>query len=67
MLDSDPTTRPTAEKCLEHQWFKEDYEVVSQMIIFNKHNVVPFSREEEDFKEEASGLLSFIVAPNYYR
>ena len=72
MLDLDPTIRPSVEQCLAHRWFKEDKELVSEMIFLNKRSVSPYPlNEEEEEPEEQKAvptdLLSFIIAPNYYR
>ena len=36
MLSADPDERPSAQACLDHQWFKEDKIAIQTLITVNK-------------------------------
>jgi len=40
MLDSNPDTRPTAEECLNHDWFKCNRDVLQKFILLNKESSI---------------------------
>ena len=67
---SSPGHRPTAEQCLIHPWFKNDKDILSEMIFVNKRSASPINHDVnydvEDYEEEKSDFNSFLIAPNYY-
>jgi serine/threonine protein kinase len=66
MLSSSPERRPNAEQCLAHPWFKNDRQVLNDMLVVNKRSVSPY-KEEYVYEEGKSEFKSFIVAPNYFK
>jgi hypothetical protein len=36
MLSADPNERPSAQACLDHQWFKEDKIAIQTLLTVNK-------------------------------
>ena len=65
MLSASPERRPSAEQCLAHPWFKNDRQVLTDLLVVNKRSVSPF-KEEYVYEEGKSDFQSFMVAPNYY-
>eukprot|EP00347_Sterkiella_histriomuscorum_P003526 403363963 len=68
MIHKDPSKRPTAEECLNHQWFQEDSEALQFSIQLNNlasHSKVKNSIIYDKILQEPE-FQSFIMAPNYY-
>jgi serine/threonine protein kinase len=59
MLEVRPDVRPSAKECLEHEWFKEDFTTLQNMIMGSRINKL---EKGQDIYDDA-GAVSFIDAP----
>ena len=58
MLEADPEDRPTAKQCLSHQWFKQDKEIIKDLLEYNEK--VTSKRKMSPYRNDSS-LLATIV------
>jgi serine/threonine protein kinase len=74
MLDADPDHRPSAKEALEHEWFKQDKEILKELLIINDIMCTNSKKLSSVMSRKMSGqsstfinmMNSFQVANNHY-
>jgi serine/threonine protein kinase len=69
MLDVEPHSRPSAEKCIQHPWFSQDRDALQSSLLINKNSELLASMVLNIAKadgENSNEFKSFMIAPNYF-
>lgn len=56
MVSVEPDTRPTAEECLKHPWFKADHKALMKSLHINRRSVSPLSQNAFPEQEALSSF-----------
>jgi serine/threonine protein kinase len=75
ILEPDPDKRPTAKEALDHEWFKQDQEILKELLLVNdlmcsnnkKVSSVMMNRKLSDQSSNClNKVVSFQIANNHY-
>jgi serine/threonine protein kinase len=65
MLQSDPAKRPTAAQALEHEWFRCDKQVISELLTVNNMMCSGFNENEDGDNSHSSFISSFKIDKSF--